>query len=341
MRKLFWNLGGILPVWLVHPGQIILLIERKLGATLFKGATLPAWWTPRTAPTLIFAAGFITAFVFGIGGAIYTVQKFGDDFSVELLLTICAVGFGAGFVLCGSAALSTIWPWRHLRVAVCAVGEGRAACKIARSPCTCMHTNGVGAQERFVHWFWGWTLGSRDWKFRFQTGAEAGYETNHSFMVVSDRDGQSMSFTIHEMMDIDNIYPWRGMCLYGAHTNLAMSWFDLLHGLLVSCSVKLRDTEESVERLSAEGLLLRIELQAWSDVIGRQLAGYLEAGRSTRPDKEMAECCGRLEIDVIRRYMEFVLQSEMPDHAPDKLEELFAAMDWPSLVSARRKRAAG
>lgn len=250
LRKLFWNLGGVLPVWLVHPGQIILLVERKLGATLFKGATLPAWWTPRTAPTLIFVAGFITAFVFGIVGALYTIQKFGDDFSVELLLTICAIGFGAGFALCGSAALSTIWPWRHLRVAVCAVGDKRAACKIVRSPCTFLYATGVGAQEQFVHWFWGPTLGSQDWKFRFKTGAEAGDEMNHSFMVVSDRTGEMMSFTIHEMTDIDSIYSWRGQCLYGAHAGMAMSWFDLLEGLFVRSSTKLVISKQSVERLS-------------------------------------------------------------------------------------------
>lgn len=343
LRKLFWNLGGILPVWLVHPGQIILAIERKLGATLFKGVTLPAWWTPSTAPTLIFAAGCIMAFVFGIGGAIYTIQKFGDDFSVELLLTICAIGFGAGFVLLGSAALSTIWPWRHLRVAVCAVGDigdKRAACKIARTPCTFLHTNGVGAQERYVHWFWGWTLGSRYWKFRFKTHAQAGDETTHSFLIVSDRTGQLMSFTIHEMTDVDSIYEWRGQCLYGAHHGVAMNWFDLLDGLFMRSSTKLTSAEMSVERHSDELRLARIESEAWIHFM-RLLGEYFGNGRTTRPDKEIARLLGDASI-VMAEHMGLVRRNGTPySHDENALRERFAAMNWPPLVSARKKRAPG
>lgn len=339
LRKLFWNFGGKLPVWLVHPGQIILLIERKLGATLFKGVTLPEWWTPRTVPALIFAVGFIMAFVFGIGGAIYTIQKFGDDFSVELLLTICAVGCCAGFALVGSAALSTLWPWRHLRVAVCTVEEGRAACKIARSPCVFAHADGTSAQARFVHWFWGPTLGSRDWKFHFRTPSNVGNETNHSFMIVSDRTGESMSFNIGGMVDVDNIYPWRGWCLYGVHRIAPESWVELLHGLLMRSSRKHKDAEESVARLSSEAGLQRMELGAWSDVVGRQLAYYFESGRSTRPDKEIGKRLRDVSFNVIKAYMKHVRDHGLPGHDMNKLEKLFEAMDWPPLVSARKRRA--
>lgn len=88
-----------------------------------------------------------------------------------------------------------------------------------------------------------------------------------------------------------------------------------------------------------EALLLRLELQAWSDVIGRQLAYYFESGRSTRPDKEVGERLRRVDSEIIRAYMDHIHGLGMSVHDVAKLEELFVAMDWPPLVAARRKRA--
>lgn len=353
-RKLFWNLGGKLPVWMIHPGQIILLVERKLSATLFKGATLPAWWTPNVVPGAIIAVGAVAALPIAVTGALLPVKMFADESVISAMserrwMMIDAgmfVGglFVAGLILGVTGRLSTIWSWRHLRVAVCAVGDigdRRAACKIAREPCVFEHVGGLPAQERFVHWFWGPTLGSRDWKFRFRPVGEVGTETNHSYMIVSDHTGTEMSFNVHEMMDVDNIWSWRGRSLYGAHMDRATSWFALLVDLLAWSSVQHRDAQESVARLSNEAGLQRMELAAWSDVVGRQLAYHFESGRSTRPDKEVGERLREVSYRVIKAYMKHVRDLGLPGHDMNKLEELFEAMNWPPLVSARKKRAPG
>ena len=330
LRKLFYNLGGMLPVWLIHPGQIILALERWLVRTVFKGATLPKWWTPTVSENLIAAIGLPVP----VGVCLCTllagpwVLPNPTRIWVQLYF-VFGVGGGSLASFAVFLWLACIWSWRHWRVQFQDTADDRGI--------VCVVLDDDDFETDFLHWFWGPTPGTRNWRFQFDVEriVKERYPTICGLQVV-DRNGHVEVFDVgrreHEIVNPNENERTARAMLKQARLNEFGNWATVFRTLAVDGMFRQANHETIVSEMRVKCVRDEMEASAWRLVLVR-LHEYFANTRSTQRDKAIAMRLARVEQEVVKTWI--ATGAGMNGRS---LVELFDALDWPPLGKRAVKR---